>query len=171
MLRFVWRRPVPAAGGFFLTSSSLLGILNGEGISSEGDDNLDDEDREVRLSGKSSPYDDPSNRSPGELAQLYLNRDSLDWRQRLSLMWRSDPYNRISPELSSVVTMAMSTGLVGAIIGSIMDSRKEYARFIAEHKHEIFSTPFEAQSKLQVSNRTCKCFISLTSRNIRIVTD
>ena len=47
--------------------------------------------------GETSGFDRPYD--PEELKRSYSDRESLNWKDRLDLMWRKDEFDNFSPEL------------------------------------------------------------------------
>lgn len=84
-----------------------------------------------------------------ELNEKYVNRDELDWKERLDLMWRRDRYNRLSPELEFCTNVGSTAIFSGLIIGAFKESRHVYMKFVASNKQTMFKHPREAQAILQ----------------------
>jgi len=82
-------------------------------------------------------------------AVKYADRSSLDWRERLSLMWRVEEYEEMSPELNLVYQSSMTATLVGGMAGAYHESKKMTQIFLEKNKHEMFRHPREAQASLQ----------------------
>ena len=63
-----------------------------------------------------------------------MNRDELDWKERLDLMWRRDLYHRLSPELEYVKQVSSAAAVSGFVLGAFLDSRDVYMKFMAQNK-------------------------------------
>ena len=64
----------------------------------------------------------------------YVNRDALDWKERLDLMWRRDEYHNLSPELEFCAQAGIAGCITGLILGAFKESRDVYMKFIAANK-------------------------------------
>jgi len=94
-----------------------------------------------------SDHDKPYNEV--ELEEKYVNRGELDWKERLELMWRSDRYDRLSPELEFCKTVGTVAFFTGMVFGAFRESRTVFMKFMASNKQTIFKHPREAQAILQ----------------------
>ena len=95
----------------------------------------------------SPDFDEPINEH--ELHDKYVNRDALDWKERLNLMWRRDQYHYFSPELEFCVQAGTAGCITGLILGAFKESRDVYMKFIASNKQTMFKHPREAQAIMQ----------------------
>ena len=69
-----------------------------------------------------------------KLQEKYVNREELDWKERLDLMWRRDRYQRLSPELEFCTNMGTVAVISGLVLGAFKESRHVYMKFIAANK-------------------------------------
>ena len=95
----------------------------------------------------SPDFDEPINED--ELHDKYVNRDALDWKERLNLMWRRDQYHTFSPELEFCSQAGIAGCITGLILGAFKESRHVYMKFIAANKQTMFKHPREAQAIMQ----------------------
>ena len=79
------------------------------------------------------------------LRSAYSDRAELTWRERLSVMWRSDEFGKASPELTEVQTSVVVSVLAGSVIGAYVDSKQTFQNFVSANKQTMFAHPFEAQ--------------------------
>ncbi len=83
------------------------------------------------------------------LHHAYMNRNELDWRQRLNLMWRWNETRDPSPEMKTICISTTAAIFYGFGLGAYVKSRETLQQFMEKNKHTMFASPFEAQRCLR----------------------
>jgi len=85
----------------------------------------------------------------GVLDNMYSDRTTTSWRERLNMMWRMDQYRMPSPELEFVKDSTQLSLFCGMCYGAYHETAKVQRIFLEQNKYTMFQHPREAQKAMQ----------------------